>query len=98
MAKYIDLITDNTTKHSDSQAATAKVVSDQTQLTVDQAAEDAAQKAADDSDNQLTVAVALQPQGVIDPSTGIVYQVISGVLHKTKPSDASSLDVPTASS
>lgn len=96
MAKYIDLISDNTAKHETLDIANNQVVSDQAKLSADQQAAATAVQAVADSDTTLTAAVALQPQGVRDPSTGIVYQVISGVLHATKPADATELDVPTA--
>lgn len=95
MAKYIALINDNSAKHETLTVANTQVVDDQTKLTADQQAAAAAAQAASESDTTLTAAIALQPQGVIDPSTGIVYQVISGVLHETKPADATSLDVPS---
>lgn len=96
MAKYIDLISDNTAKHETLNLANDLVTSDQAKLTADQQAAVTAAQAANDSESTLTAAVALQAQGVRDPSTGIVYQVIGGVLHETTPADATSLDVPTA--
>lgn len=94
MAKYIDLILDKTKKHEESKAADDKVIADQAQLTTDQQTAANAAQAAVDSDATLTAAVSLRPQGVRDPNTGIVYQVIGGVLHETTPDDASTLDVP----
>lgn len=98
MAKYSDLISDNTAKHETLTIANTQVVDDQAKLTADQQAAAAAAQAVTDSDATLTAAVALQPQGVRDPSTGIVYQVIGGVLHETLPADATTIDVPTPES
>lgn len=94
MAKYIDLISDNVKKHSAAGAADAQVLTDKSQLEKDQGLAEEAATAAYNSDTTLTIAVALQPQGVRDPSTGVVYQVIGGVLHTIVPVDATELDVP----